>query len=196
MVRFAVSIAQPLYAAHCSSCHAEDLRGNHHLGTPDLTDPAWLYGDGSIADIETTIRYGIRSGHPKAHNVTDMPPEGRTHQLSADEVGDVVEYVLALSRAPHDDVAAERGHQLFYDKGNCYDCHANDAKGNTDYGAPSLLGVDVPHGRDRQALYQSVYSGRHGLCPAWVGKLSPAQIRSLAVLLHVESHADVRLTRP
>jgi cytochrome c oxidase cbb3-type subunit 3 len=195
MVRFAVSLARPLYAAHCSSCHGGDLRGNHHLGAPDLTDSVWLYGEGGIADIETSIRYGIRSGHPKAHNVTDMPPEGRTHQLSADEVRDVVEYVLALGRAPRDDVAAVRGRKVFYDKGNCYDCHANDAKGNTDYGAPSLLGPDLPHGRERRALYQSVYSGRHGLCPAWAGKLSPAQIRALAVLLYMESHADVRLTR-
>jgi cytochrome c oxidase cbb3-type subunit III len=196
MIRFAVSLAQPLYAAHCSSCHGGDLRGNHRVGAPDLSDSIWLYGDGSIADIETSIRYGIRSGHPKAHNVTDMPPEGRTHQLSADEVRDVVEYVLALGRAPHDHIAAGRGHKLFNGKGNCYDCHANDAEGNTDYGAPSLVGPDLPHGRDRQTLYASVYSGRHGLCPAWAGKLTPAQIRALAALLYMESHADVRLARP
>ena len=196
MVRFAVSLAQPLYADHCSSCHGGDLRGNRRLGTPDLTDSVWLYGDGSIADIETSIRYGIRSGHPKAHNVTDMPPEGRTRQLSTDEVRDVVEYVLALGRAPHDHVAAERGRKLFYGKGNCYDCHASDAEGNTDYGAPSLVRRDLPHGRDRQSLYQSVYSGRHGLCPAWAGRFTPAQIRALAALLYTESHADVRRAGP
>jgi cytochrome c oxidase cbb3-type subunit 3 len=130
-----------------------------------------------------------------AHNVTDMPPEGRVHQLSADEVRDVIDYVLALGRAPHDTAAAERGRKLFYDKGNCYDCHANDAKGNIDYGAPSLLGPNFLYGGDRETLYRSVYSGRHGLCPAWAGKLTPTQIRALAVFLYVESRADARLAR-
>jgi cytochrome c oxidase cbb3-type subunit 3 len=190
IIHFAMSMARPLYAEHCSSCHGRDLRGNHNVGAPDLTDSVWLYGDGDIGDLEASIRYGIRSGHPKAHNVTDMPAEGRSHQLSAAEIHAVIEYVLALSRAPHDAAAAERGHKLFYDKGNCYDCHANDAKGNTDYGAPSLLGADSLYGRDRRMLYESVYSGRHGMCPAWAGKLAPVQIRALAVFLYIESHAD------
>jgi len=115
------------------------------------------------------------------------------HVLSADEVRDVVEYVLALGRAPHDAAAAESGRKLFYDKGNCYDCHANDAKGDTVYGAPSLLAQDFLFGRDRQTLYRSVYSGRHGVCPAWVGKLTSAQIRALAVFLYIESHTDASL---
>ena len=47
------------------------------VGAPNLGNSVWLYGDGGIGDIEYTILYGIRSGHPKAHNVTDMPAEGR-----------------------------------------------------------------------------------------------------------------------
>src|SRR5882757_223438 len=136
-IRFAVSMARPLYATHCSSCHGVDLRGNHRVGAPDLTDSVSLYGDGDIGDLEASIRYGIRSGHPQAHNVTDMPAEGRSHQLSAAEIREVTEYLLSLARAPYAAAAAERGRKLFYDKGNCYDCHANDAQGNTDYGAPS-----------------------------------------------------------
>src|SRR6267143_3488743 len=42
MVRFAVSMARPLYAAHCLSCHGVDLHGNHGVGAPDLTDSVWL----------------------------------------------------------------------------------------------------------------------------------------------------------
>jgi len=187
MIRFAVSLARPAYARHCASCHGTDLRGNQASGAPNLADSIWLYGDGGIGDIEHTILYGIRSGHPKAHNVTDMPAEGRLHQLSAAQVDDVVEFVLALSRQPHVATAAERGRKLFYDKGNCFDCHANDAMGNTDYGAPPLLGPNWNYGGDRPALRNSIHGGRHGRCPAWISVLTPPQVRALAVYLYVES---------
>jgi cytochrome c oxidase cbb3-type subunit 3 len=195
LIRIAVWLARPLYAEHCASCHGADLGGNRALGAPNLADPVWLYGDGSIGDIENTILYGIRSGHPKAHNVTDMPAEGRTHQLSAPEIEDVVDFVLALSGQAHDATAAERGRKLFYDRGNCFDCHASDALGNPDYGSPALLGKTWNYGGDRLTLRQTVYSGRHGLCPAWIRKLTPLQTRALAVYLYVESHPDARLAR-
>jgi cytochrome c oxidase cbb3-type subunit 3 len=187
MMRFAVSLARPVYSRHCASCHGANLHGDHATGASDLADSVWLYGDGGIGDIENTILYGVRSGHPKAHNVTDMPAEGRLHQLSAAEVDEVVEFVLALSRQPHAQDAAERGRKLFYDKGNCFDCHAGDAMGNTDYGAPPLLGPNWNYGGDRLTLRKSIYSGRHGLCPAWISVLTPPQIRALAVFLAVES---------
>jgi cytochrome c oxidase cbb3-type subunit 3 len=187
MMRFAVLLARPAYARHCASCHGANLRGNHATGAPDLADSVWLYGDGGIGDIENTILYGIRSGHPKAHNVTDMPAEGRMHQMSPPEVDDVVEFVLALSRQLHAQDAAERGRKLFYDKGNCFDCHAGDAMGNTDYGAPPLLGPSWNYGGDRPTLRTTIYSGRHGRCPAWISVLTPPQIRALAVFLYVAS---------
>jgi cytochrome c oxidase cbb3-type subunit III len=195
MMRFAVPLARPIYAAHCASCHGANLRGNQAIGAPNLADSIWLYGDGGIGDIENTISYGIRSGHPKAHNVTDMPAEGRTHQLSAPEIDDVVEFVLNLSRQPHDEAGAERGRKLFYDKGNCFDCHASDAMGNTDYGSPALLGPTWNYGGDRQTLRRTIYSGRHGLCPAWINRLTPPQIRALAVYLYVESHPQATLAQ-
>jgi len=194
-MHFAVSLARPVYAAHCASCHGPNLHGNQAIGAPNLADSIWLYGDGGIGDIENTISYGIRSGHPKAHNVTDMPAEGRTHQLSAPEIDDVVEFVLNLSRQPHDAMGAQRGRKLFYDKGNCFDCHASDAMGNSDYGSPALLGPTWNYGGDRRTLRQTVYNGRHGLCPAWINRLTPAQIRALAVYLYVESHPQAALAQ-
>jgi cytochrome c oxidase cbb3-type subunit 3 len=188
MLHAAARIARPLYTEHCAVCHAPNLAGNRSRGAPPLTGGAWLYGDGGIGDLENTLLYGVRSGHPKSHNVTDMPAEGRTHQLTASEVSDVVEYVLRLSRQAHDESAAQRGQQIFLDRGNCFDCHGADARGNSDYGAPSLLGPNWLYGSDRLTLYQSVYDGRHGLCPAWSRKLSAAQIRALAAFLYLESH--------
>ena len=64
-----------LYAKNCSACHGADMRGDSKLGTPNLTDDVWLYGEGSVFDIERTVLYGVRSG-TKSRNVTDMPPFG------------------------------------------------------------------------------------------------------------------------
>jgi cytochrome c oxidase cbb3-type subunit III len=193
LLSFAVSLARPVYAAHCATCHGADLGGDRRVGAPKLGDSVWLYGDGGIGDIENTILYGIRSGHPRAHNVTDMPAEGRSHQLSSAQVDDVVEFVLSLSRQPHDDAAAVRGRGLFYDQGNCFDCHARDALGSTDYGSPSLLGPGWIYGGDRQTLRETIYNGRHGICPAWIDELTPTQIRAVAAFLYVASQPAGRV---
>jgi cytochrome c oxidase cbb3-type subunit 3 len=193
LLNFAVSLARPVYAAHCATCHGADLGGDRRIGAPNLADSVWLYGDGGIGDIENSILYGIRSGHPKAHNVTDMPAEGRSHQLSSAQVDDVVEFVLSLSRQPHDDAAAGRGRGVFYDQGNCFDCHARDALGSTDYGSPSLLGPGWIYGGDRPTLRETIYNGRHGICPAWIDELTPTQIRALAAFLYVASQPAGRV---
>ena len=188
---FASRRGKSAYAAHCAQCHGADLHGDMKRGVPDLEDGVWLYGVGAISDIEQTIQYGIRSGHPKAHNITDMPAFLRIGQLSAAEIGDVIEYVMSLQGKPHDAAAAERGYQLYSNKGNCFDCHSSDALGNPDYGAPALTGPVWNYGGDEEALRVSVSEGRHGLCPAWTGMLSPATMRELAVYLHdVSKHAS------
>lgn len=188
LLRLAAARARPLYARHCAGCHGANLDGNHTLGAPNLHDSTWLYGNGGIGDIENTILYGIRSGHPKAHNLTDMPAEGRTQQLSAAQVDDVAEFVLALSRQAHDETAAAHGREVFYGPGNCFDCHARDALGDSDYGTPGLVGPVWNYGGDRRTLRETIYSGRHGLCPAWIDRLTAAQIRALAAYLYQASH--------
>lgn len=190
LVSFASKSAPGLYKEHCASCHGADMKGDRSRGVPDLTDSVWLYGSGTVSDIETTILYGIRSGHPKSHNLTDMPALGRIGQISKDEVRDVVEYLLFISGQPHDETAIERGRRIYNNQGVCYDCHAADAYGVSDYGTPGLTGRGGAwiYGGDRNTLYKSVFDGRHGLCPYWINKLSFAQIRALAVYLYEVSH--------
>lgn len=186
---FALARAPAVYGRHCASCHGSELHGNQALGAPDLSDGNWLYGSGDLPDIENTLNYGIRSGHPKSHNITDMPALGRIGQLSAAEIQDVVEFVYAFSHADVNNEAALRGRALFKDKGNCYDCHAPDGTGNIDYGAPDLSGHSGwLYGGDRQTLFASVYNGRHGQCPAWITRLSAIQIRELALYLYSTAH--------
>jgi cytochrome c oxidase cbb3-type subunit 3 len=188
LVAFATERGPYLFVENCSKCHGDDMRGDSTRGIPDLQDDVWLYGEGKISEIENTIQYGIRSGHPKAHNITDMPGFLRIGQLSAQEISDVVEYVLSLRGKSHDEASARRGYELYGNKGNCFDCHSSDALGNPDYGAPALTGPIWMYGGTRAQLVQSVADGRHGLCPSWIDKLDPADVRELAVYLHQVSH--------
>jgi cytochrome c oxidase cbb3-type subunit 3 len=194
IVAFADERGRSAYTTHCAQCHGADLRGDRRRGIPALSDHVWLYGSGDVSEIETTILYGIRSGHPKARNITDMPAFGRIEQLSPNEIEDVVQYVLSISGQPHEASAATRGDQLYADKGNCFDCHSSDALGNPDYGAPALTGEAWLYGGDRESLRKSVTDGRHGICPAWITQLQPATIRELAIYVYSVAHRNARRT--
>jgi cytochrome c oxidase cbb3-type subunit 3 len=193
LVRYADGLARPAYAKHCASCHGANLKGDQAKGAPNLSDTVWLYNAGDVADVERTILYGIRSGNAKAHNITDMPALGRSLQLTPQEASDVTSYVLAFTRPQADPAAVQRGSQIFQGKGVCYDCHSGDAAGNPDYGAPNLADNDWLYGGSRDQVYSSVFNGRHGRCPAWIGKLSAEQIRALALYLHLKAEQAASL---
>jgi cytochrome c oxidase cbb3-type subunit 3 len=182
LVSLAQRLARPLYRDHCASCHGAQRQGDPSRGVPSLADAYWLYGDNPV-DVEAIVLYGIRSGHPRARNLTDMPAMGRTGQLDAEEIEDVVNYVLQISHQSADSARAERGRVLFQGKGNCFDCHANDARGVTDYGTPALTGPTWLYGGDHDSLYRSVYDGRHGICPFRTRTLTALQARALTISL-------------
>jgi len=182
LVRYAAARGEPVYRRACASCHGSQRRGDQRRGIPDLTSRHWLYGD-DLVGVERTVLYGIRSGHPESRNLTDMPALVRSGQISANEALDAVEYLLLLSGRPAERVAAERGREIYQGKGNCYDCHAGDAAGVMDYGTPALTGPQWLYGGDRTTLYNSIYNGRHGKCPAHVRTLGAAQARAVAVYL-------------
>ena len=182
LLKEALRLGAPLYRLHCAACHGAALQGNQVRGVPDLEHGAWLYGNDPV-DVEHTIYYGIRSGHPKARNLTDMPALVRTGQITAQDASDVVEFLLGVAGRPHDEAAALRGRAIYYNKGNCFDCHAHDLRGVVDYGTPALTGPVYLYGGDRATLYHSVMNGRHGECPAWVGRLALVQIRALALYM-------------
>ena len=193
LVRYAQSLAGPVYAKNCASCHGADMKGNQAIGAPNLTDKIWLYDSGNVADIERTILYGVRSGHAKSRNITDMPAVGRLGVLNDAEIRDVIEYVQELSNLPHDAAAASRGVALFKDKGNCFDCHAPDGTGNPDYGSTDFTQNTWTYGGDRNTLFLSIRDGRHGKMDAYIGKLSYAQIRALAVEIYERSHGQTQV---
>ncbi len=116
-------------------------------------------------------------------------------QLSAAEIRDVTLFVINITRPQADQAAIARGSKIFQTKGVCYDCHSSDAAGNPDYGSPAFTDTDWLYGGDYDAVYKSIYSGRHGICPGWIDKLKPKVVRALAVYLHQVSQASEAGTR-
>ena len=200
LAKFAVDRARPLYARDCAACHA-DLHGNPAKGIPDLTDGEWLYGAGSVAEIERTITYGIRSGRPKSWNLADMPGYGRAlpyarfeiPSLTPGEIRDVVQHILSIQGRPSDTDASRRGAELFAGKGICFDCHSNDGEGDSAIGAPSLISTVRLYGDDSpEALFNSIARGHRGICPGWSKGRDPVGIRALAVYVYFASHPAER----
>jgi cytochrome c oxidase cbb3-type subunit III len=196
---FAIAYAKPAYDQHCASCHGDRMQGDRRRGVPDFTHPAWLYGEGRVAQIEHTILYGIRAGNPRGWNLADMPAFAQAEPykrykmpaLEPGEIRDVIEFILVTGGKPGDRAAADRGAKIFAAKGQCFDCHSTDAQGDAAIGAPSLIDDVWLYGTgSRQDIYDSIARGRAGICPAWVQELSPVTVRALAVLIYAVSHKE------
>ena len=164
------------------------MRGTPAGGAPTLADSTGLYGSGSVYDIERTVLYGVRSGRSKSHNITDMPAFGLTGRLSDGDIRSVVQYVLQLSGDNYDPAAANEGRRVFYGSANCADCHGQDARGDSGYGAPDLTRNVWNSGSGPDDLYRAIYFGEHRVMPAWRGVLSLVEIRALAVYVYWASH--------
>lgn len=198
LMGFARSRGEALFEASCAACHGVGGRADPARGIPDLSDADWLYGTGSVSDIEQIIRYGIRSHHPKARNLAIMPayatPQPSTRDdkippLSPGNIRDLAEFLIREQGQSADAAAAERGAALFAGAGGCYDCHAADAKGDSAIGAPNLTDRITLYGDgSRGSLAMSIADGRHGMCPAWATRISAAGIREVALFVYSLSH--------
>jgi glucose/arabinose dehydrogenase/cytochrome c5 len=78
----------------CSGCHGSDAAGST-VG-PDLTRGKWLWSDGSLGGLRSTIERGVSA--PKQSDAT-MPPKGGA-PLSEEEVSAVAAFVWALGHRP------------------------------------------------------------------------------------------------
>lgn len=163
-----------------------------------MNDGDWLYGTGLVSDIEQVIKYGIRSHQPRAWNLAIMPayatarPSARDAKilpLSSGNIRDLVDFMRREQGRSFDAAAAARGAELFRGPGGCYDCHALDAKGDSAIGAPNLTDQITLYGDgSRESLAMSIAYGRHGMCPAWVGRIDAAGIREVALFVYSLSH--------
>lgn len=198
LMAFAQGRGEALFEAHCAACHGASGQGDTRRGIPVLSDGDWLYGTGSVSDIEQIVKFGIRSYHPKTWNLAIMPAyatarpsprDANIRPLSPGNIRDLVEFLFQLQGHGADATPAARGAELFAHGGGCFDCHAVDGKGDSAIGAPNLTdGITLYGDGSREALAMSIAYGRHGICPAWAARIGPAGIREVAVFVYSLSH--------
>lgn len=167
-----------LFIDNCAACHG--TRGTGGPGFPNLAARAWLWG-GEPDTIAETIRIGINSTNEETR-VSQMMAFGRDGVLDDGQVRAVAAYVRSLSDLPmgaSDKALVEDGKQVFAD--NCVACHGEDGHGSTDVGAPNLTDATWIYGSDAQTVFTTIYSGRQGHMPHWEGRLSPVDIKILAL---------------
>lgn len=178
---YALSVGQSVFGDNCATCHGPGGAGAK--GYPNLRDDVWLWG-GSLTDISTTLRHGVRSGDPEAR-VSQMPAFGRDAMLDNRQISDLTEYVVSLSGRPADKAAVGRATQTFADQ--CSSCHGPAGKGDRAFGAPDLTDSEWLYGSDRAAISGQIYNGRNGVMPAWGQRFDAETIKALAVYIHANS---------
>lgn len=167
-----------LFIDNCAACHG--TRGTGGPGFPNLAARAWLWG-GEPDTIAETIRIGINATNDETR-VSQMMAFGRDGVLDDRQVRAVAAYVRSLSDLPmgaSDKALVEDGKQVFAD--NCVACHGEDGHGSTDVGAPNLTDATWIYGSDAQTVFTTIYSGRQGHMPHWEDRLSPVDIKILAL---------------
>lgn len=157
------AIGERLFMNNCAQCHGSDARGSK--GFPNLADRDWLHG-GTPDDIKKTITEG---------RIGQMPVMASAVG-SAEDVKNLANYVLSLSKSPHDSVRANLGREKF---AACTGCHGVGGKGNTMMGAPNLADDIWLHGYGEAAITAMINNGKTNQMPAQADKLSPAQIHVL-----------------
>jgi cytochrome c oxidase cbb3-type subunit 3 len=198
LMAFAAPRGKRVYQAHCVTCHGAGGQGDRARGVADLTDNDWLYGDGLVSDIEQVVTFGIRAHTPRTWNLAEMPAYAtpvptkseKIPPLSPGDIRDVTELLMQIEGQPADAAAAARGSVIFQNRGGCFDCHGNDARGDSAIGAPNLTDRIWLYGDgSREAIGRSIAYGMHGICPAWHARLRPAAIREVALYVHGLSHS-------
>jgi cytochrome c oxidase cbb3-type subunit III len=176
--QLALGLGESAFGDNCATCHGAGGRGAK--GYPRLADDVWLWG-GSLDDIETTIKHGIRSADPLTRT-SQMPAYGRDGFRTPAQIDDLVEYVTMLSGRPADAAAVARARPDF--EAECSTCHGLDGKGDRTKGSANLTDADWLYGGDRATIRRTIYGPRNGVMPNWSERLDPATVRALAIYVH------------
>jgi cytochrome c oxidase cbb3-type subunit III len=179
LLAFARAQGKAAFGDNCAACHGSGAAGSK--GYPNLNDDDWLWG-GTLEQIHETIQYGARSGHKKMREA-QMPAFGRDGMLKRDEIVTLANTVRSLAGLPTragTDLAT--GKRLFAD--NCAVCHGDAAKGNQELGAPNLTDAIWLYGSDEATIIDTITNSRASVMPAWVDRLDPVTVKSLAIYVH------------
>lgn len=178
LLRFAIAGGGAAFQANCAPCHGRGAQG--FPGYPNLNDDEWLWG-GSLDDIHKTISFGIRSDLKDAR-ASQMPRYGLDKMLDDKQIADAAEYVLSFTGKATDQAAATRGKTLFAEQ--CSTCHGADGKGKQEQGAPNLTDAIWLYGSTREAIIESIRTGRGGMMPGWAGRLDPETLKAVTIYVH------------
>ena len=176
---FAIAGGRAAFADNCAPCHGLGGAGQSG-GFPSLADDAWIWG-GSLDDIHTTLEVGIRSDHLDTR-WSEMPAFGELGILTADEIDEVAEYVLSLSGQPVNAEVALRGAETY--EIQCLACHGDGGVGIAELGGPNLSDQIWLFGSDKDSVVTQIAQPRHGVMPAWSGRLDESTVKMLAVYVH------------
>lgn len=179
---FARAAGESVFGDYCRTCHGAGGAGAP--GYPVLADDVWIWG-GALADIEHTLRVGVRAEHPETR-MSMMPAFGRDRLLTAQEIGDVTEYAISISagrdRLDPNLAAAARGAAIF--QAQCAVCHGATGAGDRTVGAPSLNDDLWLYGGSREEIRRQVELGRAGVMPSWEHRFDAGTLRALAYYVH------------
>ena len=177
--QFAIAGGSAAFKVNCVQCHGSGATGSP--GYPNLNDDDWIWG-GTVEEIHATIQHGIRYASDDDTRVSDMPAYGADEILSKEEISDVAWYVRKISGQEFDAASADRGQVTFEE--NCAACHGDGGEGLRELGGPRLADSIWLYGSNLDTIVQTITNGRKGAMPAWVDRLDPVTIKSLAVYVH------------
>lgn len=170
---FAVAGGKAAFKENCAACHGTGAQGGP--GYPNLNDDDWVWG-GKLADIEATIRHGVRSTHDETRT-SQMP--AFSSMLTQAQTAKLATHVLSLSGKSADDA---EGAALFQQ--NCAACHGESGHGNREMGAPNLADAIWLYKGDRASIVRQIRHPRHGMMPNWEGRLPEETIKELTIYVH------------
>ncbi|MCB1386842.1 MAG: cytochrome-c oxidase, cbb3-type subunit III [Nitratireductor sp.] len=170
LMAVAMPAARRLFEDNCAACHGATGQGGP--GFPVLSDETWLWS-GDPEEIATTIRHGINADDPDTR-LGEMPA---FDWMERSDRTVLARFVAGLRDGTAD--AQSPAAQLFAD--NCVACHGEGGQGGLGVGAPSLTDRAVIYGQDPATVMETLRQGRHGVMPAWAGRLSEAEINLLAL---------------
>lgn len=170
---YALAGGKAAFKENCAACHGTGAQGS--AGYPNLNDDDWIWG-GTLHDIYHTLKVGIRSAHPETRSAM-MPAFGG--MLSAPQITALATHVASLSGNTS---GSEEGSALFSQ--HCAVCHGSEGKGGREYGAPNLADSLWLYGASRADIARQIRQPKHGVMPAWDGRLSDDTIKQLSIYVH------------
>ena len=176
LLTIAIAGGRTIFANNCAPCHGTNAVGRPG-GFPALVDDEWLWG-GSLEAIHETILHGVRNNTDTEARVSEMPAYGEG-VLDRGQIASVTQHVLFFANRGPDDA---EGAAIFAE--NCAACHGELGKGNAELGAPDLTDQIWLYGGDKDTIMQQIARPKHGVMPAWTGRLSDTEIKQAAIYVH------------